>query len=132
MRNWIRFQGSNRWSSKLVKAGIQAALAKKVASAAKKLDKASTATKKTAAAAKGAKAAPAKAKAAAKKAPKLKAKATASKAAATGYLKKTTDKAKNLVPRQKPKPNPNRFCKKRRQILRDAFVKNVWFRNAKK
>ena len=51
-------------TTKLVKAGIQAALAKKIAAAAKKVDKASSATKKAATKAKSAaKKAPAKAKA---------------------------------------------------------------------
>ena len=125
-------------AANLVKAGIQAALAKKVASAAKKLDKASTATKKTAAAAKkAAKTAPAKAKAAAKKAP-AKAKATASKAKAATQTaaKKTTDKAKNLAAKAKTKAKPKSDSGTKGGKIGPSpdtpLSKLAWFRNAKK
>ena len=133
-------------TTKLVKVGIQAALAKKIAAAAKKVDKASQASKKAVTAAKSAaKKAPAKAKAAAKSAP-TKAKQAAKKTPlkAKEVAKKTADKAKELAAKakakasnvSKPKATPKAKATSKQKKLgpsRDTPVsKFPWFKNAKR
>ncbi len=131
-------------TTKLVKVGIQAALAKKIAAAAKKVDKASQASKKAVTAAKSAaKKAPAKAKAAAKSAP-TKAKQAAKKTPlkAKEVAKKTADKAKELAAKakasnvSKPKATPKAKATSKQKKLgpsRDTPIsKFSWFKNAKR
>ena len=101
-------------AAKLIKAGISAAVAKKIASAAKSADKAKSA----------AKAATSKAKSAAKKAP-AKAKATASKA---------KESVKNLAKSTKPKQSetPPTERKKIGPSSKTPLSKMSWFKNLKK
>ena len=101
-------------ATKLIKAGIKAAVAKKIATAAKNADKAKSAAKATAS----------KAKAAAKKAP-AKAKATASKAKAA---------VKNLAKSTKPKSTeaPSKVRKKIGPSSKTPLSKMSWFKNLKK
>ena len=120
-------------TTKLVKAGIQAALAKKIAAAAKKVDKASSATKKAASSAKAAaKKAPAKAKAAAKKAP-AKAKAAATKAKSVAA--KAATKAKDLASKPKAERTNKDVATKGGRIgpsKSTPISKMAWFKKAKK
>ena len=119
-------------ATKLIKAGIKAAVAKKIATAAKNADKAKSAAKTTASKAKAAakkapakaKATASKAKAAAKKAP-AKAKATASKAKAA---------VKNLAKSTKPKSTeaPSKDRKKIGPSSKTPLSKMSWFKNLKK
>ena len=101
-------------ATKLIKAGIKAAVAKKIATAAKNADKAKSAAKTTAS----------KAKAAAKKAP-AKAKTTASKAKAA---------VKNLAKSTKPKSTeaPSKDRKKIGPSSKTPLSKMSWFKNLKK
>ena len=109
-------------TTKLVKAGIQAALAKKIAAAAKKVDKASSATKKAASSA----------KAAAKKAP-AKAKATATKAKSVAA--KAATKAKDLASKPKAERTNKDVATKGGRIgpsKSTPISKMSWFKKAKK
>ena len=108
-------------ASKLVKAGIKAAIAKKIVSAAKGADKASSTTKAVAS----------KAKAAAKQAP-AKAKATASKAKAAA--KQAASSAKNLAKSDKPKTDKSSTAKSKKigPSPKTPLSKMAWFKNLKK
>ena len=108
-------------ATKLIKAGIKAAVAKKIATAAKNADKAKSAAKTTAS----------KAKAAAKKAP-AKAKATAAKAKATASKAKAA--VKNLAKSTKPKSTeaPSKDRKKIGPSSKTPLSKMSWFKNLKK
>jgi hypothetical protein len=137
-------------TTKLIKIGLKAAVAKKIASAAKSADKATSAAKLTASKAKAAakkapakaKATASKAKAAAKKAP-AKAKATASKAKAAAKeapakAKATASKAresvKNLAKSTKTK-EPKITSDDRKKIGpsgKTPISKMAWFKNLKK
>ena len=125
-------------ASKLIKAGIKAAVAKKIASAAKSADKAASATKavstKAKAAAKKApakaKAAASKAKAAAKKATKAKATASKAKAAAKkapAKAKEVASSAKNLAKSTKSEEREKRYIriKENWTITKDATFEDV-------
>ena len=100
--------------TKLIKAGINAAVAKKIATAAKNADKAKSAVKATAT----------KAKAAAKKAP-AKAKATVSKAksVAKNLAKSTKKKSAESTPKDRKKIGPS---------SKTPISKMSWFKNMKK
>ena len=101
-------------ATKLIKAGIKAAVAKKIATAAKNADKAKSAAKATAT----------KAKAAAKKAP-AKAKATATKAKETvkNLAKSTKPKSAQSKPSERKKIGPS---------SKTPLSKMSWFKNLKK
>ena len=127
-------------TTKLVKAGIQAALAKKIAAAAKKVDQASNATKKAATKAKSAaKKAPAKAKAAAGKAKSAAKKAPAKAKAAAGKAKsvaaKAATKAKDLASKPKAERTNMDVATKGGRIgpsKSTPISKMSWFKKAKK
>jgi hypothetical protein len=115
-------------ASKLIKAGIKAAVAKKIASAAKSADKAASATK----------AVSTKAKAAAKKAP-AKAKATASKAKAAAKkapakAKEVASSAKNLAKSTKSKKEKKDTSESKKigPSPKTPLSKMSWFKNLKK
>ena len=101
-------------TTKLIKIGIKAAVAKKIASAAKSADKATSAAKLTAS----------KAKAAAKKAP-AKAKATASKAreSVKNLAKSTKTKEAKITSDDRKKIGPSG---------KTPISKMAWFKNLKK
>ena len=101
-------------ASKLIKVGIKAAVANKIAAAALTADKATS----------SAKAVTSKAKAAAKKAP-AKAKATASKvkAAAKNLAKSTKPNASESTPKERKKIGPS---------AKTPLSKMSWFKNMKK
>ena len=129
-------------TTKLLKIGIQAALAKKIAAAAKQVDKASntakTATKSVTSAAKKA---PSKAKSIAKKAP-AKAKKAVNKTPlkAKEVAQKTAAKAKELAAKakgkktstDKSKPAPKSTTKKVGPSRNTPVSKLSWFKNAKR
>ena len=108
-------------ATKLIKAGIKAAVAQKIATAAKNADKAKSAAKATAT----------KAKAAAKKAP-AKAKATATKAKATATKAKET--VKNLAKSTKPKSAQSKPSERKKigPSSKTPLSKMSWFKNLKK
>jgi len=119
-------------TTKLIKIGLKAAVAKKIASAAKSADKATSAAKVTASKAKAAakkapakaKATASKAKAAAKKAP-AKAKATASKAreSVKNLAKSTKTKEAKITSDDRKKIGPSG---------KTPISKMAWFKNLKK
>jgi hypothetical protein len=119
-------------TTKLIKIGLKAAVAKKIASAAKSADKATSAAKVTASKAKAAakkapakaKATASKAKAVAKKAP-AKAKATASKAreSVKNLAKSTKTKESKITSDDRKKIGPSG---------KTPISKMAWFKNLKK
>lgn len=112
-------------ATKLIKAGLSAVVAKKIASAAKSADKAKSAAKSAAKKAPAkAKATASKAKSAAKKAP-AKAKATAAKA---------KESVKNLAKSTKPKQSETSSTERKKigPSSKTPLSKMSWFKNLKK